>query len=256
MAQLPPFGRNTDHDTGRNTQHIASYLQWLSNRNVPLITLALAAHFDRLEAMPDLMLPLVEALHWKGDGSSADLTAVLQHVLQHVPNLTALFQSGKGVLDASPTPKLKILTSDIHPPFSGVCSELIELRLRRSLLWGSLVDKLGLESPHLQLLEISMESVNCNNLLKLLQACPTLQELVLHALRLGKVTEVAAFTQIKRLTFLKVLGAIPQVFASVLGLHHEMIRINDFMFSRKDGRNELQIKDLWVHIRENIFVSF
>lgn len=84
MDQLPPFGRSTDRSSGRNTQHIASYLQWLSSRDVPLITLALTAHFDRLEATPDLMLPMVEALHWKGDDSSADLTSVLQHVLQHV----------------------------------------------------------------------------------------------------------------------------------------------------------------------------
>lgn len=252
MDQLPPFGEYKAHRVSRQVRrHVAKCLQWLVSRNVPVRSLLLAGKkmrgLDGVE--PNLALLHIESLHWNVEEGSAEELAV---VMQCLPNLTELRQNGTRrpiLVNTSLAPKLTMLSILAYPagnvsPLAGASPQLMELRMGHFRLTAELADDLEMRCLNLQLLEVSMWNMNFTNLLRVLQACLSLKELVLHDLS-NHLAEIVAFANIKRLTFsgfdplyidlvtaIDVIGRYPEV---------EYFTTEGFAYSRKDGQLELPL---------------
>lgn len=204
---------------------------------------------EALDMGPNLLMPLIETLHW-------DLFDELASVVQRTPNLMVIHQIYPycpPIINIPLTPKLRLLTIgyqfENRKPFMGSCLQLQELRMKCFKLTATLANEL-VKCPNLRLLELSMFSMNVNNLLQLLTKL-SLQELIVFGLDLSDAAVIAAApSSVRRLTFRGTIhsGRDEDAFVTLLELFLdvEYLRVHGFVFSRKHGKLDMRAFDLAI----------
>lgn len=206
LSQLPPFGECQLDD---GVQCSADYLTWLDSRKVPVKHLLLSMQKSGLEHFdpnsPALMLPTIDKVILR-DAYSLPID-LLRLVFRSCPHITSLeCDHAAAFSDEIMThiSSLRSLTVTNSASGSSVlsmldnCSQLRELRLTTWSLTDFIATRIISACPLLTRLEIIATSSQC--VLKLLQGCPHLQDLVLHGL-ISETDFAAIITvpQIKRM---------------------------------------------------------
>lgn len=206
LSQLPPFG---EYQLGDGVQCSADYLAWLDSRKVPVKHLLLSMQKIGLERYdedsPALMLPAIDNVILRDAYSlPIDLLRLIFRSCPHILSLECDHAAAFSDEIVTHIPSLRSLTVTNSASGGQVlsmldnCSQLRELRLITWSLTDFIATRIISACPLLAKLEIIATNSQC--VLKLLQGCPYLQDLVLHGLL--SETEFAAIItvpQIKRM---------------------------------------------------------